>query len=427
MYKKRINRWGFDRKNHKQSSIAYKRKKAAYELPSISESAGDCSKCIDVYRPQSPKPTITNAIDRQDHYRYFESGRRYVLPRPSPIQCSTAVTVPEKLLMKLRDYNHASFEMGIWVSLDPMLGCTTTKGPGDSAIRLNDAFSQIMSASHLISINRFQEAGQALVSGTAWIDKILRAEDPMTLANILALAVILNHRKQYEVGMAILRQIAALGEVILGCEHPITRIVDWITTLQDEQLRHVVRSAYCAISHQFGNRLGFLNRSMLKLCWIRTETPERMQNPESVAIALRGDLQKCESTLGVYDARSMSVCSWLGTHLCETKQYTEARVYSRDLLTFAQKMELSCDKVKYRAEGFYLLGKVEFGTGHVGCGELCMKTAIGLRVSFWGTDDGRAREWSVDLQKQLLERGQLVSAAQVEDWRLATLRFKNLV
>lgn len=65
--------------------------------------------------------------------------------------------------------------------------------------------------------------------------------------------------------MIVLKQISALGELILGDRHPLRRLCGWLASTKPSQIDEIVFRGLKAFEIHFGSALGPMHKSTLRL------------------------------------------------------------------------------------------------------------------------------------------------------------------
>ncbi|CAD6593216.1 MAG: hypothetical protein ASARMPREDX12_006943 [Alectoria sarmentosa] len=230
MYKTHIKQWGLDKKNKEfeMRGIVRKNKQRADEgKGSIICVRGRLRNFAEIVRYWNRKGvSIDDIIARQTESPTPEAVE-FFTPVPTPILTPQVLATPERMFRCIRDYCKGSFESGTWVRTEPLSLCYSIKDEKTLDSRVEDFGTQCISACELFSRNLFQEAGQTLIAATAKTKNILSAEYPENLTALFRLIVIVRNKKRDEIALIILRQFSALGKVLLGSEHPLSRIYAW--------------------------------------------------------------------------------------------------------------------------------------------------------------------------------------------------------
>lgn len=353
--------------------------------------------------------------------------RRAASATPEAVECSTPISrtvtpellvVPERVLKSIRDYYEASFESGTWVTANPGFECRTVKVQEDATIDLEALISQCLLACRLFAMNSFQEAGQTLICATGHIRKILLAEHPRTLASLFALITDILQWKRHEIAVAVLRQFSAMGQLLLGDEHPLRRICGWLASVDQPQAEDVLIQCLQSVGDRFEKSLGPLRRFTLncRLAYLRGAFRERDPQQQE-EVALRSLLSKCVQNLGSHDVRTLNLHVALAHHCLRKHDYAEAEIAGHEILERAQYAQIPRGDTYYFAEGLYILAFSAKGLGQARSAEMNLRRAIELRSLGCGRHDGRARVWLLDLENLLTAQGLFASAAQVRGTR----------
>ena len=413
MYKTHIKQWGLDKKNKDFEMRAIVRKKNQREhqgKSSIIRVRGQLRDFAEVVRYWDRKGvSIEDIIARQTASPTPEAVE-CLTPVPSPILTPQVLAIPERMLLCIRDYFRSSFESGIWFKTQPSRHCYNIKSGGSDDIM--DVFAdEFYLACKLFSRKLFKEAGQTLIAATAMIEKILLIEDPDIILDLFNLLEDFRWCKRDEVALVTLRQFSALAQKLLGSEHPVGRVCEWIIGSYPSSLDDVSIRCMRSVADQLESFLGLVHLSTLssRLALIN------MVREGNARIQMSQDLLgECEMTLGPHDHRTTRVRWHLASFHYGQSEYVEAKILVQKNLTCFQTLQPMddgmfdqyCDSLCLAAKCYYALGEEDLGIA-------TLQRAIDSKVSKWGPQDIRTRTWLVDLEDWYLDQGRWSSAAQV--------------
>ena len=336
----------------------------------------------------------------------------------SPLVMPESMAIPERILTKVRDYFKGSFESGTWFTSSPDAACQTRKDRGNGTRLLDGLIEQCVAACKLFADNHFQEAGQVLITATSAIKDIVLEENPETLRHLFGLIVWLLQQRRYEIALSILRQISALAKILLGLEHPLHCICEWLAFIHASDPRNVISICIASICGHFESLVGPMHLSTLTsrrkfICEFDVE----METDYKIR-ALRGLLETCEATLGSLDNRTIETRLSLGLHYMFNQYYAEAIKIGQDIVADAQLLEVSNDRKLFKSEGLRLVAISQHDLGDAYSAVVNLREAIDSYISVYGSHNARARFWLMDLERWLIELRQLDSAVKVhERWR----------
>ena len=425
MYKTHIKQWGLDKKNKEQEMRAIVRK--SKQLESRGEKAtfrvrGRLVDYKDVVRYWERKRVSIDDVVTQRSSSKTPEAVDYLTSPSSPLMMPESMAIPERILTVIRDYFTGSFDNGTWFTEDPRKYCLTNKVQGDALAPLQSLSRQCYAACLLFARNRFQEAGQILISATSDIKSILLAEHPETLTELFHIVLHLFEYRRDEVAIAILRQFSALARILLGDGHPLFSICQWLTFIHVSDFKYFFVKCWASVGDQFERLLGPMHISTLYCqAYSRGITIEQKLSHKTLLENLRGT---CEATLGSLDGRTFLIHQLLAGHYLTTRDYVKAIELGYDLATNAQILDQaesrynSTFQAHHYAEGLYIVARSLHALGNAHQAEMRLRDAINSRISVWGPRDALARTWSILLEDWLVERGQLESAAEVQQrWR----------
>lgn len=428
MYKTHIKEWGLDKKNKEVEMRAIVRKskhRADQRKGSIIRVRGQLRDFAEVVRYWDRKGvSIDDIIARQTASPTPETVELFT-PVPSPILTPQALAIPERMFRCIRDYFTSSFESGTWVRTEPLSHCSTIK---DEAITAGNYIEELALpcglACSLFKRNLFHEAGQTLIAATAKIKKIVSAEHPESLIDLFWLIVHVRCQKRDEMALIILRHFSALGKVLLGSQHPLSRIYEWIDSVFASDFDDVVTRCVESMADQFESIVGPLHQSTLSsrltliniVAWngnLRIEMMHKL-------------LSECENSLQPYDVRLLRIRWSLAEEYFATSHYVEAITLSQKNIACSQRVQSIDIMLQQQIEGLYMTARCQYALGEVGSGIATLHKAIDSYTSRWAPQDSLTRKWLVVLEDWYLEQDRWDLAAQVRRRRKKILESMDM-
>jgi hypothetical protein len=166
MYKNRITKWGFDKKNKEDEMKAIVKKKfvrAAIGKKSMFKLRGRMVALDDVERYMkrkllSPAGIVLQASSTSDSPASTPNGLECITPPnvPASPQAPEIFQVPEHIFTMIRDYFLGSFGAGTWVAENEISDCVSTKRKGNEMVALKNLFSHHDVACQLLDKNPFK-------------------------------------------------------------------------------------------------------------------------------------------------------------------------------------------------------------------------------------------------------------------------------
>ena len=421
MYKRRIKLWGLD-KNNKDAEMRAIARKTKVRLDQGKQSEVRVrDKAIDdeeVMRYWRRKGRSISDVIAHRNASVTPEAVEVVTPVPSRVATPTSLAVPEHIFATIRVYFEGSFASGNWVNNNPEKLCRTRKVQGIPSKDLDDFANHSGTVCQLYSNGLYQEAGRILVSLTSNFKKILLAEHPETLGRILDTVILVRLQGRNEIGIVILRQFFALGEFVVGKEHPLRLICGLLASADAIQFDEIVARCALSVVDQFESLFGPMHCSTLlsRIRYIRNAIGARGQREE----LLQDLLGQCELHLGSFDARTHLLRYELVCHFYFGGQDAEALVVGQDLIAHIQHSQ-SPDRHHNFSNPLYLaiVAYSQWALGHMVLAEANLREAIALRISKRGARDSLAGFWLVQLGQLLLEMGRWTSAAEVQEKRMA--------
>ncbi len=418
MYKTHIKQWGLDKKNKdfEMRAIVRKNKKRSDQgKGSIIRVRGQLRDFAEVVRYLDRKGvSIDNIIARQTASPTPEAVELFT-PVSSPILTSRVLTIPERMFRCIRDYFLGSFESGTWVKTEPHSYCCNIKGKRGASNVMEQLGLQCHLACSLFSRSLFQEAGKTLIAATANIKNILSAEHPESLIELFQLITRIRRENRDEIALIILRQFSALGKVLLGSEHPLSRICEWTGSVYASDFHGVVTRCMENMVDQFESFVGPMHKSTL---FSRLNLIETVGWNESRSIEVEEKLlAECEETLEQHDSRTLLVRGYLVQGFVAKSRYVEARTLSQKNIACSHQIQSVTDRLDEQTKGLFTIAYCQYALGEVDLGIATLRRVIDFRISIWGPEDSRTRYFLLQLEDWYGEQGNWSSAAQVRDWR----------
>ena len=421
MYKTHIKQWGLDKKNKEfeMRGIVRKNKQRADEgKGSIICVRGRLRNFAEVVRYWDRKGVSIDDIIARQTASPTPEAVEFFTPVPTPVLTPQVLATPERIFRCIRNYCEGSFDSGTWVRTEPFTGCYSIKDEQTLDSRVGDFGIQCISACELFSRDLFQEAGQTLIAATAKTKNILSAEYPENLTDLFRLIVMVRRRRRDEIALIILRQFSALGKVLLGSEHPLSRICEWIGSVYALNFDDIIFRCMESIVDQFERFVGPMHRSTLSFrlgsIAVVTEGNTRIQMVQKL-------FGECEKISWPQDFRIFQVRSWLAKEYLAESYHVEAMTLGQENMACSRHAQSMDASILLQSEGLSMVAKCQYALGEVDLGITNLDKAIALRMSRWGQQESRARCWLVYLEDWYLRLGDWSSAAQVRDWREKTL------
>ena len=416
MYKTQIKRWGLDKKNKEfeMRAIVRKRKQRAHQgKGSIIRVRGQIRDFTEVVRYWDRKGVCVDDLIARQTASPTPEAVEIVTPLASPILTPEVLATPERILRCMRDYFNGSFESGTWVKTKPQYKCYSIKDEEDATgVSLEELNLQCNLACSLLERNLCHEAGQTMIaaSATAKLKKILLAGHPESLAYLFRICVFVHSQGRGEMAFMILRQFSALGKLLLGSEHPLSRICEWTNSVHASDFDDLVVRCMEVMADQFESFVGPLHQSTLltrgKLMNI-AQKGNRIQMMQNL-------LDECEKTLQPYDARVLWVRTCVAIEYFNESYYVEAWTLSQRNIAYSQNVH----SLQFHfEEDLYMVAMCQYALGEVDSGIATLHQAIDIWTSRRGMQDYKAKLWLVSLEDCYLEQNDWSSAAQIRDWR----------
>lgn len=383
MYKTYITKWGLDKKNKEPEMRAIVRK---YKQR---ENQGKKSR-ICVRKQQRNFADVVRYWERKGKSIDDIIARQTASPTPEAVEVSTPLTspistppelaTPERMLRCIRDYFRGSFESGTWVRTEPTSQCYSIKDKGGWSHLWPPFFNRCGSACSLFQRGSFHEAGDSLISTTANMKKLLSAEHPENLAQLVCLIIHIRHgRRRDELASSILRQFSAMNKVVLGSLHPLTRFCEWSLSVNASGFRNAVTKCMELIADEFASFVGHIHRSTLLFRMYLIEI--MVINRGAQNQMLQKLLGECENTLQPDDFRVCHVRGYMANVCFEAGRYDDAMTLSQKNMIYAQDSSSMSAESYDHSYDLYVLAKCQHALGDVALGIATLRQAIHLKMS----------------------------------------------
>ena len=423
MYKRRIKQWGLDKNNKDEEMRAIVHKTKARLDQGKRSKIHVRGKAVDdkeVIRNWRRKGISIDDVIAHRAASVTPEAVEIVTPVPSRVATPTSLAVPERIFAAIRDYFEGSFTSGNWVYENPEILCYTRKVQGHPLRDLEDLLNYSITACFLFENHRSYEAGRFLISMTATLKKILLAEHPQTLSQILGTVRRVRSEGRDEISIAILRQFCALGEFVVGKEHPLRLICGWLASADAFQFNEIIARCLQSVADQLESLVGPMHYSTLtSRAKHINETIHARDQREKL---LQNLLGQCELHFGSSDVRTRYLLHELACHYYAGGQHAEALRMGQDLIAHAQyRQSPSSASLHYYTTELSLVAYSQWVLGQMSLAEANLREAIALRVSEWGARDSSAGLWLVTLENWLAEMGRWSCAAEVRETRTGML------
>ena len=418
MYKDRIKHWGLSKYNNAAEMRAIVRKRhqrAAQNKKSIFQVRGKTVDDQEMLRYFSRKRMSISDVVAQRATSKTPEGVVCLTPLPSPISTPEPLKTPELMFSMIRDYVNGSFDAGTWIKTEQSELCYSALSGENSSIKdpLHIFNNRCIEARELHRTGSFQQAALVLDSAFALIREVLLREEPETLSYVVEQLIRAYKFGMPEIAGRTVKMITALGASLLREQHPIRRIFDCLSNIDQTDFTEAGYKCFQILSNRFESNLGAMHASSLSIrCRVSMTSSDNM----------RDLLHRCQATFGIYHYRTMEVHLDIVIKLYYEKQYRLAREICYEVINTAHLVQGLDDRsqaghsIYIRARGFYILAHC-----HKALSENCLslrylREAIDLRISVWGSRDSTVRHLIVRLRAWLLESSREEEAAEAGIW-----------
>ena len=422
MYKTHIQEWGLDKKikDVEMRAVVRKSKQRAEQgKSSIIHVRGQRRGLEEFIRHRDRKRlSIDDIIARHTSSPTPDTVELFT-PVPSRIPTPQVLEVPERMFRCLRDYISGSFESGTWVRTDPLTYCYSIKSEEAEDDLAYDFHYQCIAACDCFSRNLFEEGGRTLNAAFARLKRILLEDHPHTLLEIFWLISRLRFRNRDDLALIILRHLSDLSKVLLGREHPLTRIFGWYDLLYASDFDEIVSRCADGMTDHFENSVGAMHTSTL-LFRIRSIELLVLEGDTGIRKLLRL-LGECEGSFQPDDHRVFFVRGSLAIEYYKQEYFVEARTTSQENLVNSRIIRPGSARIQHETQCLYWIAKCQYGLGEVDLGIANLHEAINSRILMFGPQEPEARYWLPFLEDWHFEQGNWDCIEQIRDWRMRTL------
>ena len=297
-----------------------------------------------------------------------------------PVITPKRLAIFERAIRSTGHYYQGSFESGAWrIGGGHSLCCSVKDATGD----MNDLDAlhfRCLWASHLFSRGLHQQAGQVLITATARINQTLLAEDPDTLLCLFSILEHCRKEKRPEIAVAVIRQFSALGEVLLGSNHPLRCICDTLASVEPTQSGEIVLKCLQVAIDIFKNIAGPFHPTTLR--YRRTYiTTASEGDVDQVALKLQDLRSQCQQALGPDDYRSLTLKLDLAEFYSNKFEQLETSNISQDILDLSKEMQSRNKFRLFHANGLSAVALSQLACRRLAQAEPSLNWLIELRLS----------------------------------------------
>ena len=423
MYKTHIKQWGLDKKNKEPEMRAIVRKhqqRTAQGKPSTIHVRGQIRNIEEAFRYWERKGVSIDKIIARQAASPTPEAVKFFTPVPSPILTPQVLAIPEHMFRATSDYIKGSFESGMWYDADPLSECRSIKDENNANndwIRIDE---ECELARSLSKKKLSYEAVQTLRKVIIKIERVLLAEAPSNLTRMFVLIDDLREIKEAKVTLLIFRQFSIMSKALLGSEHPVSLICEWLDKLYESDVGDIaIRCVQIVVGH-LQSSIGPLHLSTLysRLDLIQMET----QRGKACTQKYQRLLGECEKTLRSEDPRVMELRGWIAEECFFEGRYDDAMSLVQTNIAHSQDQSLMSAGSRGYSCDLSILARCKHALGDLNLGIARLHQAIDIEVSNWGTQDARARHWLLFLEEWYFEQDLLDSAAMARELSLITLK-----
>jgi len=411
MYKSRFTLWGLDSKNNREREM-----KAAVRKRNQRTQQGKRS----IFRIRG-KP-----VDYQEMVRYFVRKRlsiedvvahRRASKTPEAVVCLTPIIspiaipevykIPQLLFTSICDYVDGSFRSGLWIKTKPKKYCRSARGAGGADESADRLIGRCYEVRDLLDLGHSRAAKQIQDSAIGSVHQMLLDEEPTTLGRLFDLFVRMFQTGRPEIALAVFKAIADIGASTLGQQHPLPKAAGFLLRLDYSDIAEVGAKCLQALGDQFEDVLGPMHVTSLSI---------RLWDDRATDGQTHDLLRRCQSDLGVGDARTMEVYIAWSHKLCQNGDYGLAAEECYKMLSQTHRIQDMVYAPDIRANILRMLAHCDNMSSKQSLATVHLREAIDIRISLRGSLDGLARLWLVKLEEWLTNYGGEEEIAEVQRW-----------
>ena len=414
MYKDHIKQWGLDKKNKESEMRAIIRKqkqRADLGKGSVIRVRGQHRDFAKIVLYWHRKGVSIEDIIAQQTASSTPEAIEFSTPIPSPILTPQVLAIPERMFHCIRDYLKGSFESGTWIKTDPTYQCSSVKDQGNSLNDIIGVYEDCSLAFSELSKGLFDRATQQLDVATARIKNIFTAEHPSSLQMLFNLIDCRSDREKDVLVTFTYRSFFTQGKKILGSEHPLTRICEWLDSVHGSDFDDIMIRCIESMTDEFESSVGPMHSSTLisRLKLITRETYERNAPIQK----MQKLLDECGKTMRPDDVRILQIRKRIAYEYYDMGYYSKAKTFlEKNIVWFAEGSSTSAMLYEVDSD-LSMVAECQYALGEVDSGIATLHQAIDLR-SMSDPQDSTARTWLFLLEDWYVEQGLWDSAAQVQ-------------
>ena len=325
-------------------------------------------------------------------------------PIISPITIPGVYRTPQLLLKSIADYVDGFFRSGVWIKTQPTETCRSARGVCNVAFGLSN---QCYEVGDLLGLGNLRAAKLVQDSAIGSINLILLDEDSVTLAQLFVLFMKMFEDGQHKIALAVFEAIADIGTSTLGQQHPLPRVAGFLLRLDSSDIAEVSAKCLQAFNDQYEDVLGPMHTTSLSIRLLERRTTD----------GNFGDLlRRCQSDLGMSDARTINVYLRLLQKLFDSGDYGRCARECDKMLNHTHRIQNSIFPANVRADALEVLAHCDMMSSNRDLAIVHLREAIDIRISVFGSLDGLARRWLVQLQDWLTLYGREEEIAEAQRW-----------
>ena len=413
MYKSRIKQWGLGkniRESEARAIIRKNKQRADQGKRSEIRVRNQLQNLAHVFRYLQRKGISIEDIYAQQTAPPTPEAVKLFTPISSPILTPQVLASPERMFHCIQDYVKGSFESGTWIKTDPTYQCSSVKDKGNNSLSdIKGVYEDCSLAFSEHSKGLFDRAAQQLDVATARVKNIFIAEHPSSPQMLFNLIDYLSRRQKDWLLTAMFSSFSKQGKEILGSEHPLTGICEWLESIPESNFDDVMVRCMECMTDGFKSSLGPLHCSTLisRVNLISRETDDRNARIQK----MQKLLDECRKTMRPDDVRILQIHKDIACQYYYMGHYYEAQTFLAKNIVW---LELGSETVYNISCDLGMAAKCLYALGEVDSGIATLHQAIEVEMLTFDPQNSTARKWLFLLRDWYVEQGRWDYAAQVQ-------------
>ncbi|MDI1493619.1 MAG: hypothetical protein OHK93_005915 [Ramalina farinacea] len=340
-------------------------------------------------------------------------------PLASPVTTPRHLEIPERLIKVLHEYIHGSFDSNSW-RVDDSGWCRSKKGlvkneSGTEYVVSYGFVDGLYHAAQLLSDGMLKPAWQALQTAMSLIVKVVPAEVPSFVFDLIGPVLMLFRYNLPDIAIAVLHQSHHMSIRVLGEMHPLSQSSGLVKDLVASNNLEALLILYKVGIDDFTCRVGELGRNAVDLQLHQIHWSRVFQHDFDSTGKLQA-LLKPFRDIGLVSAAFMSIQLELTQELRHAGRFQEAFEICESIAKLASEEENARDLTWFVIDAHSQMSRCHEALGDLASAEHTMRQAINMEGAILGFDAASVLLLIAE-HAMLLERyGALDEAMQVREY-----------